>query len=80
MKPFNLEEAKAGKPVGTIGGSSVTFLSFDMKNPKPIVALIHDPNWPNQERCEAVVSYDETGINSEKWESDEDDLCMIQGE
>ena len=41
MKPFNLEEAKAGKPVCTRDGRPVRILCFDLKNNTfPIAATI----------------------------------------
>lgn len=43
MKPFNLEKAKAGKPVQTKDGQNARILCFDARNPngeKYIVALI----------------------------------------
>lgn len=41
MKPFNLEEAKAGKPVQDSQGNPVRIICFDrIKNEYPIVALI----------------------------------------
>lgn len=42
MRPFNLEEAKAGKPVCTRDGRDVRIICFDRKNiiNCPIVALI----------------------------------------
>jgi hypothetical protein len=40
MKPFNLEEAKAGKPVCTRDGDKVRIICFDCKSESyPIVAL-----------------------------------------
>lgn len=40
MKPFNLEEAKAGKPVCTRDGRPARIVEFDMKDEKfPIVAI-----------------------------------------
>lgn len=43
MKPFNLEEAKAGKPVCTTNGLPARILCFDKaKGDYPIVALIQD--------------------------------------
>lgn len=39
MKPFNLEEAKAGKPVCTRDGRKVNILRFDLNNPYPIIAV-----------------------------------------
>ena len=43
MREFNLEKAKAGKPVCTRGGNPVRIISFDRKsvdNDFPIVALV----------------------------------------
>jgi hypothetical protein len=41
MKPFNLEEAKAGKAVCTRDGRDVTILTFDRKSQNyPIVGLL----------------------------------------
>ena len=41
MKPFNLEEAKAGKPVCTRDGRPARIVEFDMKDEKfPIVAIM----------------------------------------
>lgn len=43
MKPFNLEEAKAGKPVCTRDGRKVKILTYDRKGScYPIVALVED--------------------------------------
>lgn len=40
MKEFNLEEAKAGKPVCMMDGSKARILCFDAKGEFPIYALI----------------------------------------
>ena len=40
MKPFNLEEAKAGKPVCTKDGRKARIICFDAKGDYPIIALI----------------------------------------
>ena len=41
MKPFNLEEARAGKPVCTRDGRGVRILCFDMVGTEyPLVALV----------------------------------------
>lgn len=42
MKPFNLEEAKAGKPVQTKAGNPVRIICFDKVSNdfRPIVALV----------------------------------------
>lgn len=44
MKPFNLEAAKAGKPVCTRDGRKARIICFDAECNKPIVALIYDCN------------------------------------
>lgn len=44
MKPFNLEAAKAGKPVCTRDGRKARIICFDAKCIKPIVALIECEN------------------------------------
>ena len=41
MKPFNLEQAKQGKPVLTRDGRSVRILAFDRKGDKPIIGLVN---------------------------------------
>ena len=40
MKPFNLEEAKQGKPVQTRDGRPVRILAFDKKGDNPIIGLV----------------------------------------
>ena len=44
MKPFNLEEAKAGKPVCTRDGKDVRIICWDWKNPSSIsiIALVKE--------------------------------------
>ena len=43
MKPFNLEEAKAGKPVRDRAGNDVKIICFDREHSEyPIVALHRD--------------------------------------
>lgn len=42
MKPFNLEAAKAGRPVCTRDGRKARIICFDRENEQPIVALIKD--------------------------------------
>ena len=43
LKPFNLEEAKAGKPVYTRDGRKVRIICFDAKcDNRSIIALIED--------------------------------------
>ena len=40
LKPFDLEAAKAGKPVCTRDGKQARIICFDRKDIKPIVALV----------------------------------------
>ena len=57
MKPFNLEEAKQGKPVCNKAGRNVRILCFDRKGEDfPIVAL-HD----NQNGEELICSHTNKG-------------------
>ena len=44
LKPFNFEDAKAGKPVCTRGGRKARIIYFDAKGDYPIVALIETGN------------------------------------
>ena len=55
LRPFDLEAAKAGKPVYTRDGRKVRIICFDVKCDKPIVALIYDYN------KETVLQYLENG-------------------
>ena len=60
MKPFNLEEAKAGKPVQTRDGRKARIVCFDAQdrdNKKYIVALVTDLNAVT----EHINSYDLNG-------------------
>ena len=40
MKPFNLDEAKAGKPICTRDGKPARIISYDCKGNYPIVVLV----------------------------------------
>ena len=55
MKPFNLEEAKAGKPVQTRDGRDVEILKFDLRKGNPILVII------KAEDHEFVATYAEFG-------------------
>lgn len=55
LKPFDLEAAKAGKPVCTRDGRKARIICFDAKCNNPIVALIYDCN------KETVLQYLENG-------------------
>lgn len=54
MKPFNLEQAKAGAPVCTRDGQPARIICYDLKGYKnyPILALVESPVG-----VEATVSY-----------------------
>ena len=66
MKPFNLEEAKAGKPVVTRDGRGVRILAFDRKGDHCIVTLIDSC------RHEDVLVYRENGKASADFDSEYD--------
>ena len=55
MKKFNLEEAKAGKPVCTRDGRKARILAFDLKgyNGRSIVAAVTD----KKDNCEITPSF-----------------------
>lgn len=61
MKPFNLEQAKAGAPVCTRDGQPVRIVCYDLKGHKnyPILALIESPVG-----VESTVSYALNGHHS----------------
>lgn len=76
MKPFNLEEAKAGKPVCTRDGRRVEILSFDNQClDYPILARIFSNN----------TKYNDLVFNKERYFFDENkefraDLMMVEDE
>lgn len=60
MKPFNLEEAKAGKPVCTRGGLDARIICFDVLGaPHRIVGLMTKNIC--QEKYEELVTWAESG-------------------
>ena len=61
MKPFNLEQAKAGAPVCTRNGQPVRIVCYDLKGYKnyPILALIEDTVG-----AESTISYALNGHHS----------------
>lgn len=73
LKSFNLEEAKAGKPVCTRDGRKARIICFDRKGNQPIIALII-----NEERgIESIGRYFENGhLLFEKAEN-KGDLMML---
>lgn len=56
MKEFNLEEAKAGKPVCTRDGRKARIICYDVKNKFSIVAVVTD-----KDNCEDVYQYKDNG-------------------
>lgn len=63
LKPFNLEAAKAGKPVCTRDGRKARIICFDRKTNYPIIALIEDEN--GKESIENYFSNGRTLIKAE---------------
>ena len=72
LKSFNIDEAKAGKPVCTRDGRKARIICFDRKSETPITVLVTEING-----IEAVYSYPNNGI----WDSPENtngcDLMML---
>ena len=66
MRKFNLEEAKAGKPVVTRLGRPVRILCWDAKGSDPIVGLIE------LDFTSYACNYNENGIFREGVESEQD--------
>lgn len=64
LKPFDLEEAKAGKPVCTRDGRKVRIICFDRKDVRPIIALIKSDN-----DDEGVYYYYADGSNLDNYPS-----------
>jgi len=73
MRQFNLEEAKAGKPVCTLDGRKVRILCFDRKNcnPSSIVGLIEE------EFYESIHSWRTNGITVYNTGKHTDDIFMV---
>ena len=71
LKPFNLEEAKAGKSVCTRDGAKARIICFDAKSDAPIIALI-----TTDDETEITFDYlsDGTFFNSE---NPDNDLMML---
>lgn len=74
LKEFDLEKAKAGKPVCTRDGRKARIICFDRKNSiYPIIALVE-----NQiDNKEDLLRYTGTGKFLEEKECDERDLMML---
>lgn len=76
LKPFNLEEAKAGKPVCTRDGRKARIICFDRRDTDNhcIVALIEDKELPNKE---SIRSYYDNGKYLSSDEESVHDLMML---
>lgn len=72
FKPFDLEAAKAGKPVCTRDGRRARIICWDKKGNYPIVALIQD-----NENSEHIEYYTENGIFSNGGNGKNRDLMML---
>ena len=70
MKPFDLESAKAGKPVVTRCGFSARILCFDLDNHQPICAAISRPEGETVEIFNKDGAWDDDG-------NDRYDLFMV---
>lgn len=76
MKPFNLEEAKAGKPVCTRDGRRVEILSFENPNANyPILAKV----FFDKNDCEEFT-FTESGNLFVAIKGSEADLMMVEDE
>lgn len=76
MKPFNLKEAKAGKPVCTRDGRRVEIISFDNSNNNyPISARVfsNDTDYTN-------FSYNQKGYFFNDGREFNTDLMMVEDE
>lgn len=72
LKEFDLEAAKAGKPVYTRDGRKVRIICFDAKCIKPIVALIQ-----GSDNSEQIEYYTENGVFSNGGTGKNRDLMIL---
>ena len=76
MKPFNLEDAKAGKPICTRDSLPARIICFNKQgDDKPIVALIHANLESNKEH---PACYTEKGEFSKDLPNCCHDLMMVE--
>ena len=73
LRPFNLEEAKAGKPVCTRDGRKARIICFDKKAGRPIVVLVEGGDGNG----EYVIFCDDGGYYNCKEMPDGSDLMML---
>lgn len=55
MKPFDIEQAKAGKPVQTRDGNDVEIVRFDLRGEYPILAVI------KYLKADSAITFTESG-------------------
>lgn len=72
LKPFDLEAAKAGKPVCTRDGRKARIICFDKKAVRPIVVLVEGVNG-----TEVAISYRLDGRRGDNCLEASDDLMML---
>ena len=72
LKPFDLQQAKDGKPVCTRDGRKARIICFDAKDDRSIIALVES----EIERKEIIVFYLDNGFYFNNEES-QDDLMML---
>lgn len=70
LKPFDLQKAKAGKPVCTRNGRKARIICFDVRAKKPIAALITNDD------IEEVHFYYDNG-RSDQYQGYRYDLMML---
>jgi hypothetical protein len=75
LKPFDIQKAKAGKPVCTRDGRSVRILCFDAKrrDEKNIIALVPSKGYPG---FEDLIAYPDNGIYYGEHENDGNLMMM----
>ena len=74
LKPFDLEAAKAGKPVCTRDGRKARIICFNAKNERNIIALVQDAEFEGEEN---VVSYYPNGYLYDNDFDTSADLMML---
>lgn len=75
MKPFDLEAAKAGKPVCTRDGRKARILCYDLKGAKyPIVAAIETQDYI----AESISAYDKNGRFVPDKENNNDLMVLLE--
>ena len=73
MKPFDLEEAKAGKPICTRNGAPARIIYDNAKGNHPIIALIED----EEGECEMSRDYTIDGFFNNPNIPSDSDLMMV---